>query len=156
MAELTPTLIALPGKGMVDLAARKINDAVMRYDKYLRFGFNPTNGDYILYVLMPRGFDAAYLIEGEPAYPIIGFGRDIPTVDHVLARIRAADVRKRGIDVYNAMLRFNAELKSKNDLVMAGRVEEAAERIEHFTRKSGLTEKYGKVVMHVPKSRNAR
>lgn len=150
------TLIEVPGKGFTNAQAQKIDDAVQRYDRHLRFGFNPENGDYILYVVMPRGFDSFYRIGDEPVYPVIGFGYEIPTVDHVMDRVRAADVRKRGMDVYNALLKHNEEVKKKGDLIMAQVIEEGAQRIEHFTRKSGLTEKYGRVAMHVPKSRNAR
>jgi hypothetical protein len=151
-----PVLIEVPGKGITDLTAIRIDKAVRHYDRYLRFGYNPENQDYILYVVMPRDFDSYYFIDGEPAYPVIGFGKEIPSEDHVLARLRASDVRKRGVDVLNALNRHNEQLRRANDLVAAGPVEEAAERIEHLVRSLGMTEKYGKVVMHVPKSRNKR
>jgi hypothetical protein len=147
------TLIEVPGVGFTNTHAEKINAAVQRYDQYLRFGFNPANGDWILYVIMPRAFDSFYRIGDEPVYPVIGFGYELPTVDHVMERVRSADVRKRGKDVYQALLKHNAEVKAKGDLILAGAIEEAAERIEHFTRKAGFTEKYGKVTMHVPKTR---
>lgn len=151
-----PILIEVPGKGITDLTAMKIDKAVQRYDRFLRFGYNPENQDYILYVQMPRAFDSFYHIDGEPVYPVIGFGKEVPTVDHVMGRLQAADVRKRGMDVYNALLKHNKEIKASGDLVYAAAIEEGAERIEHFTRKAGLTEKYGKVTMHVPKSRNGK
>lgn len=151
-----PTLIEVPGVGFTNSYAEKINDAVQRYDRYLRFGFNPANGDWILYVIMPRAFDSFYRIGEDPVYPVIGFGYDLPTVDHVMDRVRSADVRRRGKDVYNALLKHNAEVKAQGDLIYAAAIEEGAQRIEHFTRKAGLMEKYGKVAMHVPKSRNAK
>lgn len=150
------TQIYTASGGTLDFDAARIDKAVRAYDENLRFGFNPENQDYILYVVMPRSFDSHYRIEGEPVYPIIGFGKEMPTEDHVITRLQAADVRKRGIDVYRALLKHNRELTRKQEEVAAATVGEAAARIEHLCRSLGMTEKYGQVAMHIPKKKRRR
>ena len=93
--------IVVPGRGVVNLDAERVNRAVQEYDERLRFGFNEVNGDWVVYIKMPRGFDAAYYIEGEPVYPVLGFQKRIPPVDEALGRIRLSDSWREGSRIYD-------------------------------------------------------
>lgn len=133
----SPQNILVPGLGMVNPAALRVNDAVKEYDERLRFGFNETNGDWIIYIVMPRDFDAAYFIDDQPVYPVIGFGTEIPSPEYALKRLYEADTRRQ--DVLKRMNDANARLEAERKNDMAEFDADMAERIEFELRKEGLS-----------------
>jgi hypothetical protein len=137
--------IVVPGRGVVNLDAERVNRAVQEYDERLRFGFNEVNGDWVVYIKMPRGFDAAYYIEGEPVYPVLGFQKRIPPVDEALGRIRLSDSWREGSRIYDRMVKAQERARAAQEAEAADLTGDVAERIEHEMRKQGHTEKYTKV-----------
>lgn len=136
--------IIVPGRGVVNLDAERINRAVQQYDERLRFGWNPTNKDWIIYIRMPRNFDSFYYIEGEPVYPVVGFQDRIPDEQEALERLYNADTRRHGMEIYDRMIRHNDKIRADREAEMKDLTAEVAERMEFEMRKGGLTEKYGK------------
>lgn len=130
-----PLEIYVPGRGMVNPQAERVNDAVKQEDERLRFGFNPKNKDWIIYILMPRDFDAAYYIEGEPVYPVLGFGDRIPSPDEAVRRLREVDTRRT--DVRKAMNKANDARAHAREKEAQDWDAEMAERIEFELRKKG-------------------
>jgi hypothetical protein len=130
--------IVVPGRGVVNLDAEKVNRAVMEYDERLRFGYNAQNDDWIIYIKMPRGFEAAYYIEGEPVYPCIGFKNRIPHPDEALARLKTADTMRHGMRIYNKVVDSQAKFRAKAEETANEGIEEAAQRMQHQAKKEGL------------------
>jgi hypothetical protein len=137
--------IVVPGRGVVNLDAEKVNRAVQEYDERLRFGFNERNGDWVIYIKMPRSFDAAYYIEGEPVYPVLGFKDKIPQVDEAVGRVRLSDSWREGSRIYDRMIAAQERARAAQEADAADITGDVAERIEHQVRKEGHAEKYTKV-----------
>lgn len=131
--------ILVPGLGMVNPAALRVNEAVKEYDDRLRFGFNEINQDWVIYILMPRDFDAAYFIDGQPVYPVLGFGSEIPHPEDAVRRLYQADTVRNGNAILDRMNEDNDYLRSQKDKEMAEFDEEMAERVEFELRKEGLS-----------------
>lgn len=126
-----------PGKGDRNTAAERVNAAAMEYDERLRFGFNEVNGDWVLYIKMPRDFEAFYYIDGEPVFPVLGFGTEIPTPEKAVKRLSEADTLRHGTRILDRMNKENAALEKARDDEASARHEEVAERIEHALRQEG-------------------
>ena len=131
-------VIVVPGRGVVNLDAEKVNRAVMEYDERLRFGFNPSNNDWIIYIKMPREFEAAYYIEGEPVYPCIGFQDRIPHPDEAMARLRMADSMAHGMNLYRRVTDSQAKYRASIEEAADEAIQEAAERMTHQAKKEGI------------------
>lgn len=143
--ELPENNIVVPGRGVVNLDAERVNRAVQEEDERLRFGWNEANQDWMVYILMPRNFEAYYHIEGQPVYPVIGFQDKIPTSSEAIERLRKADGRRHGMRILNELNKHNTKLVDTDTKDAA--IEETAERIEHTLRKAGEIDKFGKVYM---------
>jgi hypothetical protein len=122
------TSLFIPGRGTVDTRAWRVDQAVNEYDERLLFAKNEETGDWCVFVRMPGA---------EPPYPVCGFGRDIPSVDDVMVRIRRSDTMRNGDAIYKDLMRsqekYRAELKYKGDQA----TDESVEVVEHFMRKHG-------------------
>jgi hypothetical protein len=122
------TSLFIPGRGTVDTRAWRVDQAVNEYDERLLFAKNEETGDWCVFVRMPGA---------EPPYPVCGFGRDIPSVDDVMVRIRRSDTMRNGDAIYKDLIRsqekYRAELKYNGDQA----TDESVEVVEHFMRKHG-------------------
>jgi hypothetical protein len=122
------TSLFIPGRGTVDTMAWRVDQAVNEYDERLLFAKNEETGDWCVFVRMPGA---------EPPYPVCGFGRDIPSVDDVMVRIRRSDTMRNGDAIYKDLIRsqekYRAELKYNGDQA----TDESVEVVEHFMRKHG-------------------
>jgi len=122
------TSLFIPGRGTVDTRAWRVDQAVNEYDERLLFAKNEETGDWCVFVRMPGA---------EPPYPVCGFGRDIPSVDDVMVRIRRSDTMRNGDAIYKDLMRsqekYRAELKYNGDQA----TDESVEVVEHFMRKHG-------------------
>ena len=130
--------ILVPGRGLVNLKAERVNRAVMEYDERLRFGFNPVNNDYIIYIKMPRDFEAYYYIEGEPVYPCIGFGDEIPDPGEAVVRLQQADTWRHGATIYNRVMDSQARVRANQADEADAVNQDVAERLTHKLRKEGI------------------
>lgn len=139
--------ILVPGKGLVNLEAMRVDSAVREYDERLCFGFNEANQDWIIYVQLERGSDSPYHIDGYPVYPVLGFQDRIPTPDEALRRLVQSDALRQGEAILDRMLRRNADLQRERDAAVSDATAEVAERIEFEMRRQGKTEKYAKIPM---------
>lgn len=116
--------IYLPGRGMVNLTARRIDKAVNEYDERLFFRLNPQTGDWCVYRKQEHG--------KEPI-AVLGFGRDIPHPNDVIARLRQTDSYRR--DLVRQINEHNDRRKKElQDAVDEGQ-EAMAEALEWGTRK---------------------
>lgn len=111
--------IYLPGRGMVNLTARRIDKAVTEYDERLFFRRNPQNGQWTVFRKMEHGV--------EPL-PVLGFGFDIPSVDRVLKRLYESDSRRH--DLVARINKHNERLKKEQQDKVDDAQEFAAEALE--------------------------
>lgn len=137
--------IIVPGRGVLNLDAEAVNRRIQEHDERLRFGFNQVNGDWVVYIRMPRNFEAYYYIEGEPVYPVLGFGSTIPTPDEAVTRLREADTMQHGLGILERMRRENAKIEANIREANEALNAEVAERVEFNLRKEGEVDKYAKV-----------
>lgn len=143
--------ILVPGRGFINLRAEAVSRALEKEDDRLRFGYNPANQDWVVYIRMPRQFDAVYFIDGDPVYPILGFGERIPEPAEAVDRLQRADTRRHGMSILNVMNKQNAQLQAQAARAQDEAMGETADRIEFTARKDGLTEKYTKSTRKIPK-----
>ena len=80
--------IWLPGQGVVDLEPMKVHRAVRAYDERLSFGRNMDNGQWCVFIDMPRGHDPSIL-------PVLGF-ESMPTPEEALDKVRRSDTKRYG------------------------------------------------------------
>lgn len=130
--EVPTTGILVPGRGIVNVAAMRVDAAVREYDERLRFGYNPTNEDWIVYIALPRDYEGAhYHIDGEPVMPVLGVGREIPPPSVVTRRLYETDAWRHGNKLYDKMLAENERQKKINQEEADAEIAEAVERAEH-------------------------
>lgn len=118
----------IPGQGMVDSKAYRVDAAVKSYDSRLRFERNLDTGDWCVFIEMPRP---------EPPYPVIGFGKEIPEPDVVVERIKRGDTMRTGNTIYNDIVKSQEKFRKMQEYASDQAGEESAEVIEHFMRKEG-------------------
>lgn len=124
--------ILVPGKGLVNMDALRVDTAVREYDERLRFGYNPVNQDWIVYIALPRDYVGAhYHIDGEPVMPVLGFGGRIPAPSEATRKLYETDAWRHGNKLYKKMLADNAKLKKQRDEEHEAEIEEAVERAAH-------------------------
>lgn len=138
MSVLEQVPIWLPGQGVVDVRAARVDRAVQQYDERLRFGRNEANGQYAIFIKFPPGDD--YFPE---LYPILGFGFDIPEPEAAIRRLEAADTLKHGERMLDEMHRRNRERLARFDEPIQEAQEEFALAAESFLRNRGET-RWGK------------
>ena len=130
--EVPTTGILVPGRGIVNVDAMRVDTAVREYDERLRFGFNPVNQDWIVYIALPRDYEGAhYHIEGEPVMPVLGFGGRIPAPSEATRKLYETDAWRHGNKLYQKMVEHNEKLKKERAEEYEAEIEEAVERAEH-------------------------
>ena len=120
--------IYIPGHGEMSWDEVHVDRAVKEYDERLFFARNADTWDYCVFIKMPR--------PREP-FPVLGFGREVPTVDHVMSRLREGDTMRNGNKVYDEIIRSQEEYRKNNALIGDEAAEESAEVVEHFMRQHG-------------------
>jgi hypothetical protein len=120
--------IYIPGHGEMSFDEVRIDRAVREYDERLFFARNADTWDWCVFVKMPRP---------EPAYPVIGFGQELPPVDEVMRRVYRADAHKHGFQIYDEIMDSQEKYKQKFRDAADEASEESAEVVEHFLRQHG-------------------
>jgi hypothetical protein len=89
---------------------------------------------------------------GEPAFPIMGFGDTIPSVDNVLERLRKGDTLRNGDKIYNSILKSQMDYRKRFSSVADEARDESAEVIEHFLRQHDKSPVVKEFIKHdIPK-----
>lgn len=134
---LTPmTNILVPGRGLVNLDALRVDEAVKEYDERLAFGYNPVNQDWVVYIKLPRDYEGAtYSIDNEPVMPVLGFQDRIPHPQEATRRLYETDAWRNGEAIYNRMLEHNDKLKAERNAAYEAEIEEAGDRMAHAYNK---------------------
>jgi hypothetical protein len=127
--------IWLPGRGVVDLEARRVSAAVEAYDPRLFFGRiddpnHPGYGDWVIFVKMPHG---------EPPVPVLGFQREIPTPEEAVQRAHAANTKVHGDQLIDMVERDHAIQKERQEKAEAELIAEYVELMESGLRRAGAT-----------------
>lgn len=138
------TIIHLPGYGAVDLDARKVAKALNEYDERLLFDRNLDTGNWSAWVKMPHG---------QTPQEVIVFGRDVPNVEHALARVQGADTVRQGIQMLEQMNRDNERLKTPGRQRFDNLIGEVAEVGESAAHREGLTPYHRSLPKRDPKHR---
>lgn len=124
--------ILVPGQGIVNMDALRVDTAVREYDERLRFGYNPVNEDWIVYIALPRDYVGAhYHIDGNPVMPVLGVGREIPPPSVVTRRLYETDAWRHGNKLYEKMLKHNEQVRKQQAEEAEAEIAEAVERAEH-------------------------
>ena len=120
----------IPGYGNVHTEEWKVDQAVKAYDSRLMFARNEENGDWCIFIKMPRPNDP---------YPILGFQDRIPDPGEAIVRLKAADTMRHGDRIYNEVVKsqmdYRANLKYNADQAIG----DSAERVEHMMRQRGAS-----------------
>jgi hypothetical protein len=120
--------IYIPGHGEMSWDEVRIDRAVKEYDERLFFARNADTWDWCIYIKMPSP---------EPAYPVIGFGYNVPPVDHVMQRVRAADTMRAGNKIYDDIVKSQNDYRKKLEYEASQASSAAAEPTEWLLRKHG-------------------
>lgn len=120
----------IPGYGDMNTDVWRVDQAVKEYDNRLMFARNEQNGDWCIFIQMPRPKDP---------YPVLGFQEAIPTPEEAIERLKAADTMRHGDRIYNEIIRsqeqYRAGLKYNADQAIG----DSAERVEHMMRQRGAS-----------------
>lgn len=126
----------IPGRGMVDLEAHRVDTAVREYDERLFFDEHPVNGQWCIFIKvgaeLPYYPDMLYM-EGTNVIPILGFDK-IPHPEDALKRLYAADTVRHGEQILDDMNRRNEAAKKAAAKQADEATGEAAEAMEWFNR----------------------
>jgi hypothetical protein len=123
----------LPGRGVVDLEARRVSAAVEAYDPRLFFGRieeedHPGYGDWVVFVKMPRG---------EPPVPVLGFQFQIPTPEEAVRRCHAANTKAHGESILHAVEADYREQKKLQEYAESELQGQYVELMESGIRRQG-------------------
>lgn len=120
--------IYIPGHGEMSWDEVRVDRAVKQYDERLFFARNADTWDWCVFIKMPSP---------EPAYPVLGFGYNVPPVDHVMQRLVAADTMRAGNKIYDDIVKSQNDYRAKLDYAANQAGEEASEPVEWLLRKHG-------------------
>ena len=135
--------IYIPGHGEMSWDEIRVDRAVREYDERLFFARNAETMDWCVFIKMPRP---------EPAYPVVGFGSDIPPVDVVMQRVMAADTMRHGWKILDEIVKSQEDYKKEFRTKADEATEESAEVVEHFLRQHGKSPVIKEFIKHdVPK-----
>jgi hypothetical protein len=129
----------VPGRGMVNLSATRVDSAVSEYDERLMFAQHPENGQWVIMLKMPSDYDGpdGLSLDGTTkVIPILGFD-NIPHPDDALKRLYQTDTLRWGEQILDDMNRRNEDRKKQFDAQAAEGSGEAAEAMEWFYRNEG-------------------
>jgi hypothetical protein len=139
--------IYIPGKGEMSWDEIRVDRAVKNYDERLFFAKNADTRDWCVFIRMPHG---------EPAYPVLGFGQVIPSVDVVLDKLYRGDMTRHGWKLYDEIVKSQEDYKRRFREKADEATEESAEVVEHFLRKHGKSPVIKGFISHdVPKGGEA-
>lgn len=122
------TNIWLPGRGMTDMAERRVDAVVKEYDETLSFGRNMDTGQYCVF-LNRRGADPL---------PVLGFNT-VPHPEDVLKALYHTDAQRRGEEILDEMNAENEEARKADQYAADEGIGIAAEGFEWLMRNNGQT-----------------
>lgn len=139
--------IYIPGHGEMSFDEIRIDRAVREYDERLFFARNADTWDWCVFIKMPRP---------EPAYPVIGFGRELPPVDEVMRLVHRSDTKRHGWAIYDEIVKSQEDYKKTFRDKADDASEESAEVVEHFLRQHGKSPVIKEFISHdIPKGGEA-
>lgn len=131
--------IYLPGAGMVNLAARRVVQAVRDYDERLLFGRNEETGLWTVFIKMDTAYPGDTMeIGGYKVLPILAFqGSDPPHPDDVTKALWERDALRRGEEILDDINRRNKDIQNRYEQAASDGAGIAAEAFEWGFRKQG-------------------
>jgi hypothetical protein len=128
----------LPGRGMVNLAATRVDGAVNEYDERLLFAQHPENGQWCIMIKMPASYDGpdGLHLGTDRVIPILGFD-DIPHPEDALRRLYKADTLRWGEQMLDDMHRRNEARKKELGRAADDATGQTAEAMEWANRVTG-------------------
>ena len=118
-------IIEVPGRGLVDMDAYRVNRAINEYDERLFFDKDPKTNHWVIWIKMPHGKDSQ---------PICGFTA-VPSIEDAIGWLKKNDSKLHGADkLWNEHVKgVMAERKKISDEASDAH-EEMAEYIEKYGR----------------------
>lgn len=149
--------IYVPGRGVVDLACRNVDQAVNEYDERLFAARHPHNGQDTIFLKMspfaePFGDDGLD-IHGQRCIPIMAFPTGFPETHEVLGRLHRADAVRRGDEILDEINRHNDKVRGVIRARAAERAGEVAEIAESAFHREGKTSYHRSFAKRDPKHR---
>jgi hypothetical protein len=117
----------VPGSGMVDASAYRVQKAVKEQDERLLFARNTDTGQWCVYIQSER--------DAEPL-PILGFN-EIPSPELVLKELYKRDAWRRGNEILDEVNKRNEDRRKELDAAAAEGSAAAAEAFEWGFRQMG-------------------
>ena len=147
--------IYLPGHGVVDLEARRINKVVNQYDERLFAARHPLTGDYAVFIKMSPAYDGEDGLEiaGQRALPIMAFPNGFPHEDQVLGELHKRDAVRRGTEILDEIHRANEARKEPYRRAAADAAGAVAEAQTSFLHRYGHTPFHTSLRKRDPKQR---
>lgn len=139
---LQVSTIYLPGRGLVNLAHRRVEKAVHAYDERLFASTNPHTGFDTIFIKMPPDTpdDFGITLAGQRAFPVLSFPEGFPAnEEHVVAKLASADSARFGDKVLRDVHAANEKAREPHRAAAAEADGIVAERVEHARRELGVT-----------------
>jgi len=120
----------VPGQGMVDASAYRVQKAVKEYDERLFFARNTDTGQWCIYLQTER--------DVEPL-PILGFNEIPDDLEHIKKELYKRDAWRRGSEILDDINRRNADIKKELERKAKDGDAAAAEAFEWGFRQMGAS-----------------
>lgn len=145
----------IPGRGVVDLEARRIDAAVSEYDERLFAARHPETNHPGVFIKMPPSYDGdnGLVISGQRAIPVLVFPGGFPHPDHVLGELHKRDAVRRGTEILDEINRRNDQLKAAGNHAASEAAGEVAEVMASARHQLGLTPYHQSLRKRSPKHR---
>ena len=118
----------LPGYGITDSKAVRVEAALKAYDERLMFAKNEETGDWCIFVRMPRPKDP---------WPLFGFGDEIPEPAVAVEKVQEAHLVKNKERIWREIIDSQESYRRELDRQGDETSSETAEVIEFAMRKRG-------------------
>jgi hypothetical protein len=135
----TEQRLFVPGRSDgADLSA--LQAAIKRHDEDLFLARHEKTGDWCIFIE-----NMSALTQGKPM-PVIGLGRDLPSEDTIIERLRAADTRIHGSEILTGIAKNNEDAKAAKKRLADDATAAAAEAYEWAHRDiKGYSGRYANV-----------
>lgn len=123
-----PENIWLPGEGVVSLDIKRAQRTVKEYDERLELAQHEVTRDWVVFIKLANGM----------LYPVLGFGKNVPSPDALKERLYKSDTLRHGSKILDDVNRRNAAVEAEYDKSFKEDCDTTAEAFEWGYRKLGI------------------
>lgn len=142
----------LPGRGMVNLDARRVDRAVQEYDERLFFSRHPQTGQWTVFIKIERDLPDEFgtVVSGTRAFPVLAFN-DIPEPSEATRRLYESDAIRHGTRILDKIHENNERVREPLRRKAEEAQEQLAEVVESYMHDQGET-RYRRVLRPMKKT----